>query len=237
MNLVMFDIDGTLTRTCVVDAECFVEALTEVSGFGDILTDWASYRHTTDSGILDEIYGARLRRAPREEEIQAVRELFVRKLRRAISVSRGAFAAVEGARELIRCLIDHDYAVSLASGGWKESALLKLATAELKLNGTPAAFADDARSRGEIMTCSYRRACAFYGVAEFDGVVYVGDGVWDAKAARSLGYHFIGVGAGERARRLIELGAVATLADYSDLAAALEKIRFAFGSGQNTGRV
>ena len=237
MNLVMFDIDGTLTQTFAVDSDCYVQAVAEVSGLSAISTDWAAYRHTTDSGILDEIYRTRLERSPSEGEIQAVRELFIRKLRQAASRSSTAFAMVNGARELIRRLMDGGHAVSLASGGWRDSALMKLATAELQFDGMPAAFADDALSRGEIMLCSYRRACAVHGVAEFDDVVYVGDGVWDAKASRLLGYHFVGVGDNERARRLSELGAVATLADYSDLAAALEKIRFAFGSGQNTGRV
>jgi phosphoglycolate phosphatase-like HAD superfamily hydrolase len=136
---------------------------------------------------------------------------------------------VNGAREFIGRLIDGGYAVSLASGGWKDSALLKLATAELHFDGMPAAFADDALSRAEIMQCSYRRACAVHGVGKFDDVIYVGDGVWDAKASRLLGYKFIGVGAGDRAQRLTELGAVATLHDYSDLTMALEKIAFAFG--------
>ena len=54
MNLVMFDIDGTLTQTCAVDAACYVEAVMEVTGLRAISTDWASYRHTTDSGILDD---------------------------------------------------------------------------------------------------------------------------------------------------------------------------------------
>lgn len=64
MKLVMFDIDGTLTQTFAIDAECYVRALTEVSGFEAISTDWASYQHTTNSGILSEIYEMRLGRPP-----------------------------------------------------------------------------------------------------------------------------------------------------------------------------
>jgi phosphoglycolate phosphatase-like HAD superfamily hydrolase len=237
MNLVMFDIDGTLTQTLAIDAACYAEAVTEVSCLAAISTDWAAYRHTTDSGILDEIYSAQLGRPPRRDEVETIRELFVRKLRDAIFSSPKSFAAVTGAGMLIESLLAEGIAVSLASGGWRESARLKLATAQLRLDDLPAAFADAALARVEIMSCSYRRACAAHGVAGFDEVVYVGDGVWDAKASRHLSYKFIGVGAGERALRLTDLGAVAMFADYSDLANVMEKIRFAFGRCENTGRV
>jgi beta-phosphoglucomutase-like phosphatase (HAD superfamily) len=36
MQLVMFDIDGTLTETMKVDEECFVRSFAEVFGFTDI---------------------------------------------------------------------------------------------------------------------------------------------------------------------------------------------------------
>jgi hypothetical protein len=87
MNLIMFDTDGTLTQTFAIDAECFVRALTEVSGFEAISTDWASYQHTTDSGILDEVYHLRLERSPILSEISAVRDRFIQLLNQAVSTS------------------------------------------------------------------------------------------------------------------------------------------------------
>ncbi|MBI3191378.1 MAG: hypothetical protein HYZ36_01850 [Pedosphaera parvula] len=52
MHLVIFDIDGTLTETNAVDADCYVRALAEVFGFADVDTDWSTYPHVTDSGGL-----------------------------------------------------------------------------------------------------------------------------------------------------------------------------------------
>src|ERR1700738_535135 len=124
MNLVMFDIDGTLTQTFAIDAECYVRALTEVSGFEAISTDWASYQHTTDSGILNEIYDIRLGRSPNLGEVSAVRDRFIQLLNQAVSNSPGAFAAVPGAQNFIDYLLRSGYAVSLASGGWQHSALI-----------------------------------------------------------------------------------------------------------------
>jgi phosphoglycolate phosphatase-like HAD superfamily hydrolase len=44
----------------------------------------------------------------------------------------------------------------------------------------------------------------------------VGDGVWDARACRSLGIPFIGIGTGSRAKRLSAEGAVCVFPDFSD---------------------
>ena len=40
------------------------------------------------------------------------------------------------------------------------------------------------------------------------------DGLWDARAAASLGWRFVGVGEGERAERLRAEGAVAVVSGY-----------------------
>jgi hypothetical protein len=69
MKLVMFDLDGTLTQTCQADETCFVQALREVFGFTDINTDWASYPHSSDSGLLEALFRIRLGRSPLPEEI------------------------------------------------------------------------------------------------------------------------------------------------------------------------
>ena len=217
MDLIMFDIDGTLTRTFPIDGECYVQAVAEISGFGEIPTDWAAYRHVTDSGILDEVYQSRLGRPPKPEEILAVRDRFIQLLGRAASRSPGAFAPLPGAQDFIEHLLASGCAVSLATGGWQLSARLKLATAGLHLEALPAAFADDALARRDIMQKSYQRAGEAHRVTAFDSVTYIGDASWDAKASLSLDYKFLGIGSGDRDAHLRQLGAVDVFADYSDI--------------------
>src|SRR5206468_6814134 len=50
----------------------------------------------------------------------------------------------------------------------------------------------------------------------FACTVYVGDGVWDARACRSVGIPLIGIGTGSRATRLSAEGAVCVFPDFSD---------------------
>ena len=58
----------------------------------------------------------------------------------------------------------------------------------------------------------------------FVSTVYVGDGIWDARACRTLGIPFIGIGSGERADRLVSEGAVCVFQNYSDADIFLESL-------------
>jgi len=214
MHLVMFDIDGTLTETMKVDEECFVRSLDEICGFTNVETDWSRYRHTTDAGIFHEIYLARTGRLPSDAEISHFQRHFVALLGSASFVT--PFAPVSGARELLSVLsVSAKYRVSIATGGWRDSARLKMASAGMCFDDHPAASADDAHDRESIMRISNRRAVDQHGVP-FTRTVYVGDGVWDARACRALDIPFIGIGSGERSARLLSEGAVRIFQNYAD---------------------
>jgi phosphoglycolate phosphatase-like HAD superfamily hydrolase len=219
MKLVMLDIDGTLTQTCSIDSECYVRAVREVGGFRAISTEWTAYRHASDTGILAEIYETQLGRAPSGEELAGIQKRFAELLEEAVEASLDAFAPIPGATEFLAWLRNSGHAIALASGGWERTARLKLATAGLDVRDFPAAFADDAHARTDIMEIAKRRACEFYGRRDLDRVVYLGDGVWDVKASAALGYQFVGIGSGNRAQRLRELGVAEVFADYRDLGA------------------
>jgi phosphoglycolate phosphatase-like HAD superfamily hydrolase len=213
MRLVIFDIDGTLTQTMNADAECFVRSLADVCGFTDVDTDWSRYRQATDSGIFQEIYEVRAGRSPSLIEVSQFRQHFVGLLAQASSET--PFASVTGASLLLSRLAGSaEHRVALATGGWRDSARLKMASAGLCYDDYPAASSDDALDRQSIIRLSMRRAAERYG--GFSHAVYVGDGVWDARACRSVGIPFIGVATNGRAARLAAEGAVCVFPDFSD---------------------
>jgi phosphoglycolate phosphatase-like HAD superfamily hydrolase len=216
MKLVMFDIDGTLTQTYQADETCFVQALRQVFGFTDINTDWASYPHCSDSGILEVLFRTRLGRSPLPAEISNFQAHFVSLLTAATLVQ--PFNPIAGARDfLCRLTGNSALAVSLASGAWECSARFKLASAGLDFPQIPAAFSDDAHAREAIMQASLVRAAQSHFRDSFDSVIYIGDGVWDARAARNLGFPFIGIShepAG--VERLYAEGARHVFHDYLD---------------------
>ena len=214
MNLVMFDIDGTLTQTCEADEACFVQALREVCGFTGINTDWASYPHCSDSGILETLFQLRLGRSPLPTEISTFQAHFVSLLTAATVVQ--PFNPIAVAQKFLSSLTSSSaLAVSLASGAWECSARLKLASAGLELPQIPAGFSDDAHAREAIMQASLVRAARSHSRDSFDAVIYVGDGVWDARAARNLGFRFIGIAHEPAAvERLYAEGAHHVFSDY-----------------------
>jgi beta-phosphoglucomutase-like phosphatase (HAD superfamily) len=171
MHLVMFDIDGTLTETMKVDEECFVCSLKNVFGFDDIDTDWSHYPRTTDSGIFHDVFTSRIGRSPTAEEISRFRQHFIQLL--AAASSQSPFAPIAGADALLsRLAQDGSHRVSFATGSWRDSARLKMASAGMCFDDHPAASADDALDRESIMRLSQQRAAERYG-ASFASTVFV----------------------------------------------------------------
>jgi len=213
----MFDLDGTLADTMQADEECFVQALSDVFGFKNVNTDWSAYRHATDSGILYELFESRLNRVPNQTEILQFQNQFVELLKKSAQNSEG-FELVAGVEIVLNELACRkNFGIALATGGWKISAEWKLKAAKLDFQFHATAFADDDISRESIMECAQQRALKHYRQTGFDSVIYVGDGVWDVRASRNLGYRFVGIGGVTRAERLRNAGAKIVLQDYLEM--------------------
>ncbi len=215
-RLVVFDIDGTLTQTYRVDEACFLDALSETLGDGDVDTDWAAYADATDIGVMTDIFSSRFGRDPDAREVETFVRAFVGKLEATHRADPAAFTAVDGAPALLETLSRADgWSFSIATGGWACSALLKLRLAGIDPGGVPFASCDDARSREHIVLTAIERAKASAGVRRFAHTVLVGDGVWDVRTARRLDLPFLGIGDGEKAEGLRRAGASAVIADFA----------------------
>jgi phosphoglycolate phosphatase-like HAD superfamily hydrolase len=220
-HLLMFDIDGTLTRTNDVDGRCFAQAMSEHLGCA-IDNDWAKYRHVTDSGIAAELFHQHHRDA---KELRLVRNRFVSLLKDALASDPGNCRPISGAADFLLRLRDMaGVVVGLAGGGWADSILAKLRHAEIPARELPLASADDAEARTEIMTICYRRAALSADIERFTSVTYFGDATWDVEAALALGWGFIGIGLGKSAERMRAAGARDVFEDFADGAAILHAI-------------
>lgn len=213
MHLLMFDVDGTLTNTTRIDHECYVRAVCETLRVESVDSDWAAYRHVTDSGIVAELLERA--RLPLALAIN-VKHRFVEMLQDA--VMRGArICAIPGAGEVLATLArTDDVQPAIATGAWRDSAKFKLVAAGLDARGIPMATSDDSYCRTSIMRTAYARALRTAGVDTFETVTYVGDASWDLRAAGELGWAFLGRACGRRAERLRDLGAQHVLEDFSD---------------------
>ena len=187
LNHVMFDIDGTLIESYDFDSECFTEAVRDVTGYA-INSDWSRYKHVTDSGILNQFFEEKCIENTHQVAEQ-IKKMFLVKIRARLD--KEPINEVSGASKFISQLKQLDNVIiSLATGGWLESAILKLESAGIDISGIPIASSNDHHSRIEIMKIAALRATNSSRLS----FTYFGDGSWDLKACKALGVNFVLVG-------------------------------------------
>jgi FMN phosphatase YigB (HAD superfamily) len=189
MHAVIFDVDGTLIKSTHVDSTLFKQSVVEVLGQVKFKNDWSKYRHVTDQGCLLEVLKDNL--IPKTPgTIELIKQRFFKKIREYIAANNG-FSEVPGAKHfLLQLAGQSDLKVAFATGGWLESAKIKLESAGFELKGIPLITSDDSHSRVVIM----RKAMDSLG-NRFISVTYYGDATWDRKASNELGWYFQPVGA------------------------------------------
>ena len=198
-RLVVFDIDDTLTRSMSIDERLFVRATKEALGIENINPDWSTYRNVTDSGIIEEI----VEDHECNGDVTAVRDRFMALLRSESQAK--PFQEVPGARRMLQTLRQHpDFECALATGAWRESALIKLRSAGFEIDGLPLATCDDSPQRKEIVQVAIERAGSQYHLSPDTPVTLIGDRLWDLQTATTLQLHFVGVGQKSGAKHAVE---------------------------------
>ena len=197
MHLVMFDIDGTLIESNEFDSRCFVSAVNDVLGIS-VDTDWDKYTHVTDIGILGQVIEESGALEIDSVIIDSVKQRFMYHLSKYMK--HAEVSQIFGALNFLKYLSKRpDVMISLATGGWLESAQLKLVFAGIDLTDIPIASSSDHYSRIEIMKLSEQRL----GIEFYESKTYFGDGAWDQQAALALGYNFVLVGGRIKSRSSI----------------------------------
>ena len=191
MHFVTFDLDGTLADSEAFDGELYVEAVRCVLGI-DIEADWNGYRHRTDSGILNEIIDRSTPNADRSSLHSAVRRHFTVLVSDYVAARGGVIPEIPGAMQFVSRLMKHPGVhVAVATGGWKETALIKLRAIGLDPLRLPLASSSDAMSKVDIMRIAERRTLQN---EKAKRKTYFGDSRYDKEVSRELGYDFIAIG-------------------------------------------
>ena len=191
-TLIIFDIDGTLLYSNKIDSECFAETYETQFGKPFPTIDWRKYPHVTDHTIFDTVIKEHFGRSATEMDIQQQQEHFVNLLKdRRVAVPE-EFREVPGAKTAIERLLDDEkYVVGIATGGWKEPAILKLNHLGFPVEQFYASYADNKFTREDILSESISKARFEH--ADIQRIVYVGDAIWDVKTTRNMQLNFVGV--------------------------------------------
>jgi len=231
MNLVMFDIDGTLANANEVDEQCFFQALSEILQVEATDTDWTTYENVTDRGCLEEFARRNMGRPVTQEESESIRRRYTGLLAQHAERKPDLFKPIPGAIEMLKDLRRRpETMVSVATGALLETARIKLRAAGFALDSLPMATGDDALFREEIMLLAERKTAEVFGTNSFRTRTYVGDGTWDLQAAQNLGFSFIGIAEGASAEALRRRGAKWVVSDYKERGRFLEYLQSIWNS-------
>lgn len=223
MTLIVFDIDGTLTATSDCDMKCYASAFEKVFGFPLPSLDWHDYKHVTDSGVMGEVLEGKRGSFVTQEELETFEQVFMEDLEREYNSHPETFGEIPGAGEVLQAIAEcDDMAAALATGGMRATALFKLSKAGMDGTKLPAGFANDSFYREGIAKRAIELAEA-EGI-DCDDIVYVGDGIWDARTSANLGMRFIGISMESSSERLLSAGAQVILEDYSDIDAFFDAV-------------
>ncbi len=209
--LYLFDIDGTLLDAHGSGRGAFDAVFAEHHGVAAACAG-IRFGGKTDPALVDEIFAARLGRAPTASERAAFLDAYVPRLR--------ALLAAHGVRLLDGAVAALDFLASrvrlgVATGNIRAGADAKLAAAGLGDRFELGGYGCDSPVRAELVA----RAIARAGVAAV-GTVVVGDTVHDIAAARACGAIACAVATGADARdRLADGDADVVLASLRELPA------------------
>lgn len=187
----MFDVDGTLVDSTGFDEACFLKAAELLFGM-EISSDWNAYEYATDIGILSEAIDRYEIPGDKNTLTQNFREIFLELISGYIDSSPECVKEIRGAADFVKDLSERkNCRIAIATGGWEETAKLKLKAAEIDISGCAFASSTDYYSREGIMRAAESKALSG---TSFKSRIYFGDALWDKKACENLNYRFILVG-------------------------------------------
>lgn len=216
-SAVLFDIDGTLVDSNYQHVEAWARAF---SATGLPVATWRIHRHIGMDG--DELIST-LTSDPNDAVRQRLSELHSAYYKESTSL----LAVLPGARELLHRVAEAGLQVVLATSAPEDELQLlrEVLDCEDVISAvTSSADVDMAKPDPSIVQVALDRA----GV-EPARAVFVGDAVWDAKAARSAGVICIGLRSGGIADSELEnAGATAIYDDASELLACFDSSPITF---------
>ena len=216
MKLVILDIDNTLTKAGKADTDCYVKAINECFLIADMETDWSLYRHSTDSGILEELFHGHFNRTPSDAEVSLMQERFFAHLNETYQKDILSFSETEGASAFLTNLkTNEQWRHAIATGAWSGSAYFKLKAAKLPVD-CPVVTSESGPARETILIKAIESSRSFYNVRDFSRIVSVGDGLWDVMTAKALRLPFVGIACGVNVDRLKRHGVSHVLPNFFD---------------------
>lgn len=224
--LLIFDLDGTLVITGGAGFRAWAWLFERRYGLGDPFSG-IDGRGKTDPRILLEVFKKKLKRKPKEGELDRLIRAFTPYLKKSVRESEG-YRLVGNIKGLLRALRrrPHIY-LALGTGNLENGARIKLSRARLNRYFPVGGFATDSFVRSELIRRAWLKSRRFY-KRRFPKTrtFVIGDTPLDVKAGRRCGFKTVVVNSGVvPAQKLIAARPDFFFENYDDPKEWIQKLR------------
>ncbi len=216
MELIIFDVDGTLVYSDRRDSRCFAQTFEQLYSRPFPSLDWSKFPHVTDTIILDTVLQQYFQRSAAPAEVAVFQKQYMERLREQRRRSPHLFCEVPGAGRAIAALeAEEERLIGVGTGGWQQPAFLKLGHVGIKINEHLFTGADGKVEREAILQQTIDRAEEING-GPISRVIYIGDAIWDVATTANMQIDFVGVRRRGDVELLQQAGAKEVIVDYRD---------------------
>ncbi|TVZ55883.1 phosphoglycolate phosphatase-like HAD superfamily hydrolase [Lutibacter sp. Hel_I_33_5] len=187
-NLIIFDIDDTLTKSENQHLESYVKTMQDF-GITNINKDWKNYKNVTDSYVLKKNFEANF---DEKFELSFIPNFEEKMIKNLLGLTKTK--EIAGASNIIDFFLNEtNYAICFATGSLLKPAIIKLEQANVNFIPEVVEASNELYTREEIVSSAMEKAKKYFKVDDFKNIISVGDGIWDLRTAKNLGVHFLGI--------------------------------------------
>ena len=187
-NLIVFDIDGTLTDTVAIHQNAFRKSLQSI-GIPEFSNSFGTFKHHTDSHIVKTIYESTFHQNCDKTIIEEFEEYLYKE------IVQHRIEEIKGAKKVVEELeTNTDFGVCFATGSLYKPAVLKLERIGINFNSLQIVASNELEEREQIVNKAIEKSKAYYKTEHFDRIISFGDGLWDLITAHNLAIDFVGIG-------------------------------------------
>jgi phosphoglycolate phosphatase-like HAD superfamily hydrolase len=214
-TLVIFDVDGTLVYSNRADSRTFAATYQNIYRKPFPSIDWLKYPHVTDTTIIEHVIQDHFGRKIEWEEVSEFIQMYEEGLRESRRIAPDRYMEVPHARRVLEYLLENEYSVAIATGGWEGPARIKLEHIKAPVAQLHIGAADRKYTRESIIesVVELKRKEK----PDIERIVYVGDALWDVRTTRNMGMNLIGVRVHGDRELLQEQGVRHVISHYEDL--------------------
>lgn len=194
MNLILFDVSGTLVRASDFEHKVLLQTLAEVLSLP--LSKLEDFRKAeTETAFVEKVWKLIKGLEPSEEEWAEIYQTYHDTLLAAYLKSGSRFEAMEGAPDLLSHLQNSkSWAFAIATTAWHDMAHLSLRGSGFYTRRFHVVTGEGITKKTDLLHKAINSSMRWYGVDKFDKVTYVGDEQLDTAACMEMNIPFLQVG-------------------------------------------